>query len=150
MKDFGARTLVNRLMLVTVLILVAGVMPGSGLSGSQNSGDRSIDRAQRAVSEQITTREGGRGLIVRFNRDARTESKSKTEIRVRGTGQLARNNDGEARNFSYEAVVNSRNADVSGSTYDWRGGWYVRSGGGGGTSAVNLTGTSGGLDRAPS
>jgi hypothetical protein len=140
-ENFGPRAVVNRLLLVAVFITFAGVMAGSRLSGAQNSGDRAIDRAQRAVSERITAREGGRGLIVRFNRDARTESKSKTEVRVRGTGQLARNNDGEARNFSYEAVVNSRNADVSDSNYDWRSGWYVLAGGGGGTSASNLTGT---------
>jgi hypothetical protein len=31
--------------------------------------------------------------------------------------------DGKVRPFSYEAVVNTRNSDVSDIHYDWRGDW---------------------------
>jgi DUF3011 family protein/ricin-type beta-trefoil lectin protein len=54
--------------------------------------------------------------------------------RVRGTGAFSRNNDprynnGQSRNFSYEAIVNNRNrsrnsnGNLSGVRYDWRGYW---------------------------
>jgi hypothetical protein len=114
----------NRGMFFAVFTLLAVVIASGSLGLAQGSGDRAIDQAQRAVREQITSREGGRDLMVRFNSDARTEFKSNLEVRVRGTGAFSRNNDGKSRNFSYEAVVNNRNRNVSDIRYDWRGDWY--------------------------
>jgi hypothetical protein len=75
----------------------------------------------------------GRSGTVLFNRDASTEFKSNTEVRVRGTGTLSNNNDsrydntrnnnGRSREFSYEAIVNNRyrnnTNNVTGIRYDW-------------------------------
>jgi len=140
MKNTGVYTLVNRNLLFAALILLVVILTSGSLSGgwAQGSEDRAIDQAQRAVREQIIsrevgrgTREGGRDPVVRFNRDAQTEFKSNAEVRVRGTGTFSpnndsrnndsRNNDGQSRNFSYEAVVNDRNRNVSDIRYDWRG-----------------------------
>jgi Protein of unknown function (DUF3011)/YMGG-like Gly-zipper len=115
-------------MLFAVFTLLAVVSAGGSLGLTQGSGDRAIDQAQRAVREQITSREGGRDLMAHFNNDARTEFKSNAEVRVRGTGAFSRNNDGKSRNFSYEAVVNNRNRNVSDIRYDWRGDWYSSGG----------------------
>ena len=98
-----------------------------------------MDQAQRAVRERITSRESGSDLLVRLGSDARTESESNAEVRVRGTGSLLRSNDGKSRTFSYEAVVNTRNSNVSDIEYDWRGDWSSSDSRG---SATNrLTGT---------
>jgi hypothetical protein len=99
------------------------------------------------------SRESGRNPLVLFNNDAQTEFKSNTEVRVRGTGTFtrnsdsrtddlrnnnsradhsrdndsdynrSRNNDERARDFSYEAIVNTRNryGNVSDIQYNWRG-----------------------------
>jgi hypothetical protein len=106
---------------VTVLV---GVIASGSLGLAQGSQDRAIDQAQRAVSQRITSQEGGRDLAVQFGRDARTEFPSNTGIRVRGTGTVTRSADGTSRPFSYEAVVNTRNGNVSAIRYDWRGDWY--------------------------
>jgi len=142
MKNVRIYILANRIRLFAAFALIAVALAGSA-SGSlsqvlaQDSGDRAINQAQRAVREQIISREGGRGQTVLFNSDASTEFKSNTEVRVRGTGTLSNNNDGRdnnarnndrrSRDFSYEAIVNNRyrnnTNNVSGIKYDWRGGW---------------------------
>ena len=49
---------------------------------------------------------------------------------------IRRYNNGQSRNFSYEAIVNNRNrnsnGNVSGVRYDWRGGWSGNDSGDGG------------------
>jgi hypothetical protein len=110
-------------VLLAAIALLASVIAASSQSLAQGSEDRVIDQAQRAVRERVTDREGGR-LIVRFERDARTDSGSSADVRVRGTGLLLRGSDGRARTFSYEVVVNTRNGNVSDVQYDWRGDWY--------------------------
>jgi hypothetical protein len=139
MERFGTRTLMSRCTCAAVLTFLAVVIASSSLGLAQGSGDRAIDQAQRAVREQITSREGGRDLIVRFASDARAESASNAQVRVRGTGSLMRSNDGKSRTFSYEAVVNTRNSNVSDIQYDWRGDWF--SGGSRSYAANRLTGT---------
>jgi hypothetical protein len=121
------------------LTFLAVVIASSSLGLAQGSADRTIDQAQRAVREQITSREGGRDLIVRFASDARTESASNAQVRVRGTGSLMRSNDEKSRTFSYEAVVNTRNSNVSDIQYHWRGDWF--SSGSRSYAANRLTGT---------
>jgi hypothetical protein len=131
--------LVNRTGLFAALALLAAILAGAGSiqALAQDSGDRAISQAQQAVRAQIISREGGRGQTVVFNRDASSEFKSNTEVRIRGTGILsnnndtrgndARNNNGRSREFSYEAIVNNRyrnnTNNVSGIRYDWSGGW---------------------------
>src|SRR4026208_2259785 len=122
-----------------VLPFRAVVSASSSLGLAQGSGDRAIEQAQRAVRERITSREGGRDLIVRFASDARTESASNAQVRVRGTGSLMRSNHGKSRTFSYEAVVNTRNSNVSDIQYDWRDDWF--SGASRSYAASRLTGT---------
>lgn len=149
MKNIGVSTLVNRNTFFAAFTLLTVILASGSLSRAlaQGSGDRAIDHAQRAVREQITSREGGRNPIVLFNSDAQTEFISNTGVRVRGTGAFSRNNDsrynndpryndGQSRNFSYEAMVNNRNrnsnSSVSGIRYDWRSGWSGNGGGDGG------------------
>jgi hypothetical protein len=139
MERLGIGTSMNRCTRVAVSTFLAVVLAVGSLGLAQGSEDRAIDQAQRAVRERITNREAGHDLIVRFGNDARTESASNAEVRVRGTGSLQRSNDGKSRLFSYEAVVNTRNSNVSDVQYDWRGDWYN----GGNRSVVTnrLTGT---------
>ena len=150
MKNIGVNALVNRNISFAVFTLLALSLASGSLSRvfAQGSGDRAIDQAQRAVREQLTNREGGRNPTVVFNNDAQTEFISNTGVRVRGTGAFSRNNDpryansrnndGQSRNFSYEAIVNDRNrnrnsnGNVSGIRYDWRGGWSGNDRGDGG------------------
>lgn len=139
MERLGMRTLIDRCTRAAVLTFLAVVIASSSLGLAQGSGDRAIDQAQRAVRERITSREGGRDLIVRFASDARTESASNAQVHVRGTGSLMRSNDGKSRTFSYEAVVNTRNSNVSDIQYDWRGDWL--SSGSRSYAANRLTGT---------
>ena len=144
MENIGVRTSVSRNILLAAFILLVAVIATGGLSTglAQGSSGWAIDQTQQAVKERITSRESGRDLIVRFNNDARTEFKSNAEVVVRGTGTFSRNNDGKARNFSYEAAVTNRNSKISGVRYDWQGDWYG-SGSGSRNSAVTnrLTGT---------
>jgi hypothetical protein len=128
MENIRGRTLMNRGMFYAVFTLLAFVIASGSPGLAQGSGDRAIDQAQRAVREQIKSREVGRNLIAHFNSDARTEFKSNAEVRVRGTGVFSRNNDGKSRSFSYEANVNNRNRNVSDIRYDWRGDWYSSGG----------------------
>jgi hypothetical protein len=122
-ERLGIRASVNLCTRVAVSTFLAVVLAVSSLGLAQGSEDRAIDQAQRAVRERITNREAGRDLIVRFGNDARTDSASNAAVRVRGTGSL-RSNDGKSRLFSYEAVVSTRNSNVSDVQYDWRGNWY--------------------------
>ncbi len=147
MTNIGVSTVVNRNAFFAAFTLLTVILASVSLSRAlaQGSGARAIDQAQGAVREQITSREGGRNPAVVFNSDTQTEFISNTGVRVRGTGAFSRNNDprnnnGQSRNFSYEAIVNDRNRNrnrnsnnnVSGIKYDWRGGW---SGNGGGDGA---------------
>ncbi|HZM86442.1 MAG TPA: RICIN domain-containing protein [Blastocatellia bacterium] len=128
------------------LALIAFFLAGS-LSTvlAQSTNNRTIDQAQRAVRQRIVSQEGGRNVTVLFNTDAQTDSTSRNEVRVRGTGSFSRGNDlgyanprdndqrnNDSRNnavrskdFSYEAVVNNRSryGSVSGVRYDLRDGW---------------------------
>ncbi|MBK6797364.1 MAG: DUF3011 domain-containing protein [Acidobacteria bacterium] len=144
MKNVGFENLANRIgWLAAVALTAITMMTNTGMSTvlAQDSQDRIISQAQRAIRDQIISREGGRGQTVLFNRDASKENKSNLEVRVQGTGTLmgsnysygnnARDNTGRdgnqiSRTFSYEAVVNNRyrnNANnVSGMRYDWNSG----------------------------
>jgi Ricin-type beta-trefoil lectin domain-like len=136
------KNIVVRNIVLSAFALLAVILVGGGLSTvfAQGSEDRAIDQAQRAVRQRIVNREGGRNLTVLFNTDVQTDSKSRTEIRVRGTGSFSRNNDSRysnsrdndqryndsrndgrmSRDFSYEAIVNNRSryGSVSGVRYD--------------------------------
>ncbi|MEK6300565.1 MAG: RICIN domain-containing protein [Acidobacteriota bacterium] len=127
-----------RKMLLPAFALLAVVLAGGSLSAvlaQQGSEDRAIDQAQRAVRQRIITQEGGRNLTVLFNTDAQTDVRSRTAVRVRGTGSFSRTNDSRytssrdndrrSRDFSYEAMVNNRSryGSVSGVTYALRSGW---------------------------
>ena len=140
------KTIVVRNIVLPAFALLAVILAG-GLSTvlAQGPGYRAIDQAQRAVRQRIIRQEGGRNLTVLFNTDAQTDFKSRTELRVRGTGSFSRNNDsryrnsrdndqryndsrnngGGSRDFSYEAIVNNRSryGNVSGVRYDLRSGW---------------------------
>ena len=143
MKNTEVRTLMNRRTVFAAFALLAVLLASGSLSRglAQDSRDWAISQAQQAVRERIMSREGGRDLMVHYNSDAQTEFKSNADVRVRGTGDFSRNNDGKSKNFSYEAVINNRNRKVSDIKYDWRGNWY-NSGGGGGSYVTNrLTGT---------
>ena len=145
MENIGVHTSVSRNMLFAGFIVLMAVIATRGLSTglAQGSSSSAIDQTQRAVKEQIISREHGRDLIVRFNSDARTEFKSNAQVRVRGTGIFARNNNGKSRNFSYEAVVNNRSSKLSGLKYDWQGDWYASARGNNVSGSVTnrLTGT---------
>ncbi len=138
MKNIRVSALVSRRTLFSAFTLLVVILARESLDGvlAQGSKDRTgsrewaIDRAQQAVRERITSREGGRDPTVLFNSDTKTEFKSNREVRVRGTGTFSRNNDWRnnprndnsrnrdrrSRNFSYEAVTNNRN--VFGINYD--------------------------------
>jgi len=108
------------------LALVALIISGSQITVSaQRSDDRTIDQAQRAVRQRIVNQEGGRSVTVSFNTDAQTEFRSRSAVRVRGTGNFShssnssRYNGGRSREFSYEAIVNPyRYGSVTGIKYD--------------------------------
>jgi hypothetical protein len=139
------KNIVVRSVVLSAFALLAVVLGGGTLSAvlAQNSGDRTIDQAQRAVRQRIISQEGGRNLTVLFNTDARTDFRSRMEVRVRGTGSFSRNNDsrygnsrdndqryndsrngGRTRDFSYEAIVNRNGyGSVTGVRYDLRTGW---------------------------
>ena len=135
-------------MVLSAFALLAVILAGGSLSTvqAQGSQDRAIDQAQRAVRQRIISQEGGRDLTVVFNTDAQTAFRSRTEVRVNGTGSFSRtsdprygnsrdndqryndsrNNGGRAKDFSYEAIVNNRSGSgsVSGIRYDLKSGWF--------------------------
>lgn len=129
------KNIVIRNMALSAFALVAIILAGGSLSAvlAQGSEDRTVDQAQRAVRQRIISQEGGSNLTVLFNTDAQTDFKSRTEVRVRGTGSFSRgddsryrdsrNNSGRSKDFSYEAIVNrNRYGTVSGVRYDLRTG----------------------------
>jgi hypothetical protein len=120
MERIGLKTSMRRCTMFAALLAV--VIGSSGLGVAQGSDDWAIDQAQRAVRERMASREGERDVAVRFRSDARTESSSNTNLRVRGTGSVLRS-DGQVRPFSYDAVVDTRTSTVSDIHYDWRGDW---------------------------
>lgn len=151
MKNIGIYMLSNRIRLFMAFALLAAIITGGALSRVQAQGadDRTVNQVQRAVRDRIISREGGRNQTVLFNSDASSESRSNTEVRVRGTGTFSRdnnnrNNNGRgnnarndnegSRDFSYEAIVSNRyrnNANiVSGIRYDWSSGWSGNRGNG--------------------
>ena len=110
MKNIEVSALVNRNTFFAAFALLALILASGSLGRvlAQGSGDRAIDQAQRAVREQITSREGGRNPTVVVNSDAQTEFISNRGGRVRGTGAFSRNNDPRYNNdtrFSKSAVV---------------------------------------------
>ncbi|NOT59792.1 MAG: DUF3011 domain-containing protein [Acidobacteria bacterium] len=127
--------------IITVFSLLALTLASDSLS--QVSARSAIAQAQRAVREQITNQEGGRGGTVSFNRDAQSEARTNSVMRVSGTGVFSnnnnsrnnnsRNNELRTREFTYEALVNNRSrnrnySNVSEIRYDWRGGWSGNNG----------------------
>jgi len=120
MERSGLKLSMSRCTLFAALLAV--VIGGNSLGVAQGPDDWAIDQVQRAVRERMASREGERDVTVRFRSDARTESSSNTNLRVRGTGSVLRS-DGQVRPFSYEAVVDTRNSNVSDIHYDWRGDW---------------------------
>ena len=122
MQRFGIGTSTSRgpVFAVLTLLIVGAAIVRPALA--QRPDDR-VDQAQRAVSDRITSQEADRNVTVRFANDARTEFPSNDDVRVRGTGTATRNNNGASRPFSYQAVVNTRNRNVTGIQYDWRSGW---------------------------
>jgi hypothetical protein len=147
MKTIRIRPIVNRNAGLATFALLAVILTSGHLSSAlaQGSQSQAIEQAQQAVKQQIISqegsrdsRQGGRNMTVLFNNDAQSISRSRAEVQVRGTGTLSRgndsrydnsrNNDGRARDFSYEAIVNTRTRyrNVSGIRYDWSGGNNAR------------------------
>ena len=60
---------------------------------------------------------------MRFNSDAGPNPNRMWRFVFAEQAPSRGNNDGKSRNFSYEAVVNNRNRNVSDIRYDWRGDW---------------------------
>jgi hypothetical protein len=123
MKRIRPSTLTNRTFLSATVLALAAIASGS-LGAAQRTDDWAVERAQQAVTDRLINVEGDPNLIVRFNGDARTESASLVNVRVRGTGTVTRSYDGMSRPFSYEALVNTRSSRVSGAGYGWTGNWY--------------------------
>ena len=143
MKKIRVPNIVLSAFALLAVILAAGSLSTVHAQGSQ---ERAIDQAQRAVRQRIISQEGGRDLTVVFNTDAQTAFRSRTEVRVNGTGSFSRTNGqrygdsrdndqrykdsrnsaGRARDFSYEAIVNNRSryGSVSGVRYDLKSGWF--------------------------
>ena len=87
-------------MWFAAVIVVAGVIASGSLVVAQGSADRTaraIDQAQRAVREQIASQDSARNLTVQFGPDARTEFPSNADVRVSGTGSVARRTDRMSR-----------------------------------------------------
>ena len=127
MKRTEIGTSIKSRLWFAAAIVVAGVIASGSVLLAQGSADRTaraIDQAQRAVRERIVSQDGARNLTVQFGPDARTEFPSNADVRVSGTGSAVRATDRMSRPFSYEAVVNTRNSNVSAIRYDWRGDWY--------------------------
>jgi hypothetical protein len=122
MKRIEERTSIRRCAFFAASLAL--VITSGSLGFAQRSEVWAIDQVQRAVRERMTSREGERDLSVRFAGDERTETRSNANLRVHGTGRVARSHDGKSRRFSYEADVDARNSSVSDIHYDWRGGWY--------------------------
>src|SRR4030095_1157919 len=99
---------------------------------------------QRAVRERIVSQDSTRNVTVQFGPDARTEFPSNADVRVSGTGSAVRATDRMSRPFSYEAVVNTRNSNVSAIRYDWRGDWYNGNGNANGNGNGNDNGNGNG------
>lgn len=140
MKNIVSRSTVLSGITVLGVLLAGGSLSTVLGQGSEGQGsDRAINQAQQAVRQRIISQEGGRrNLTVLFNTDAQTDFKSRTELRVSGTGSFSRtvdsrnsdsvdndqrydsrNNGGRSRDFTYEAIVNRYRYDsVSGVRYD--------------------------------
>ena len=106
-----------------IAVMLAG---GLSMVSAQDSDRWTIEQAQRAVRQRIVSQEG-RNVTVYFNSDAQTDFRSRTAVRVRGTGTFSRTNDsrygrGRSKEFSYEATVNPyRSGSVSGVSYEMIG-----------------------------
>lgn len=111
MENIKVLRLPNRSLFFAAFTLLVVMLASGSLSRglAQDSRDGAIGQGQQAVRERITNQEGGRNLLVRYNNDTQTEFKSNTEVWDRGTGEFSRNNDGNSRSFSYEAVGDNRN-----------------------------------------
>ena len=74
MRRTGVRTRVNRGVLFAALVAV--VIANGSVGFAQGSEAWAIDQVQRAVRERMASRQIERDLAVRFDGDARTESRS--------------------------------------------------------------------------
>jgi hypothetical protein len=158
MKERDMKNNVSRKTLLAGVTLLGFILAGGslGMVLAQDGEARAIVRAQEAVRQRIMSqergriiREGVRNPTVHFNHDAQTVSKSRTEIRVRGTGTFSqtdgsrsnnsrgnpRNRDSryegeQSRDFTYEATVGNSNrySRVSEIRYDWNGDWATNRG----------------------
>ena len=71
MKNFRIHQLKGRLPLFSfVILLIVAILGGTSGILAQDSKDQAIARVQRAVTDQIISREIGRDQKVTFNRDA--------------------------------------------------------------------------------
>ena len=86
--------------LFAVPTLLAVMLAGDNLSmvSAQGSDSWAIAQAQRAVRQQVTNQEGGRGSTVTFNSNTQTELRSNGAVRVSGTGAFANNNNSRNNN----------------------------------------------------
>ena len=121
MERIRMRTWTDRCTLFAAGLAI--VVGSSSVGEAQRSDTWAIDQTQQAVRERIASREGERDVTVRFAASPRVESPSNNSLRVRGTGTASRGRDRKSRAFSYDAVVNTRNNNVSDVNYNWRGDW---------------------------
>jgi hypothetical protein len=115
----GLRSAITVLALFTAMLVT--VDGGVSVGWAEESNKWAVDQVQRAVRDQITRDNGN--LAVRFANDTRTESPSKTNYRVHGSGTAVRDRDGKSRPFAYDAVVSARDRRVSDVHYRWQGDW---------------------------
>jgi hypothetical protein len=111
---------------LSVLVLFA-LLLGMGLTpvAAQIYGTQVMDQVQYAVRQRVE-QQAGRNSSVYFNNDAQEQFISNRERRITGTGIATRNN-GQSRNFSYQASIDNRRI-AGGGVYNirtnWQGGWY--------------------------
>ncbi len=139
MERIGLSTLRTGCALIALVLGAVIASPAVGLA--QTVTERAVAQAQTAVKAQIARQENIGNLTAQFA-DTRTDAPSPSTVRVRGTGTALRpNQNGQARPFSYDALVNTRTSAVTTIQYNWRGGWYADDAVATGTSGSNSTAT---------
>ncbi len=105
-----APSVIGRLMMLVIFLLAC-------TQDSVFAQRYEIERAQTAVREKILRELGGNFVSFPEYPRAETYYISSSQTGVRGQGAYRRDNYSQTQNFSYEAVVNTRNGRVDRITY---------------------------------
>jgi len=112
------RKLLTGASMITLLFVFAGQVTAQNQYNFRDEQSR-ISTAQGRIRERIIREQGALNARVTFNNDSRVDPEGYNRVHVRGTGSFYRGQSRNGRDFTYDALYDTRNGNIQNLNYQF-------------------------------